>query len=178
METSVVVDIECFRHRKEKFVVKEIAVYADFLDSIVIESPYNITYLPEIVQRSCRWLTANLHGLEWESGDLPHVRLYSFIESVKLRYPNSVYYAKGMEKIEVLSGLFYKDFIDLNTLGCAVVIGDTHVCNITNPVHSKGNHCARQKAYTFGKWLQEKQENELLQQQFKTYTIQGYEDWY
>ena len=157
-ETPVVIDIECFRFRNREWIVKEIAVYADYLDSVVFQPPYPFQALPYNVQKSYSWLTRNLHGLLWNAGDYPHERLLSFVESIKLRYPNSLFYAKGLEKTSFLSRLFGRDFYDLEDFGCPRIdqLKTSNVyCRNSSFTHSSSTHCARKKVKAFGTWLQD-----------------------
>ena len=155
--TNVVIDIECFRHRNYEWIVKEIAVYGDYLDSMTFQPTQPFNTLPEKVQKAYLWLTNNFHGLDWNSGDYSYKRLPFFVESIKLRYPESVFFAKGFEKSVFLSKLFERQFIDLDDLRCPRLnqlsdCGSQCVKNST--AHSLSNHCARKKAHTFGIWLE------------------------
>jgi hypothetical protein len=156
-EAVVVIDIECFQHRNQACVVKEMAVYGDYLDSIVFREAQPFHTLPFIVQKIYSWLTNNLHGLSWHTGDYPYDRLLSFVESIKLRYPKSFLFAKGLEKSKFLSRLFERDFYDLNDFGCPRIDQLKHsniYCRSSSPARSSGTHCARKKANAFGIWIQ------------------------
>ena len=157
IETPVVIDMECFRSRNRQWIVKEIAVYGDYLDSVILQKPYPFQTLPCNIQKSYSWLTNNPHGLCWNAGNYPYDRLPSFIESIKLRYPKSLFYAKGIEKGKFLSDLFDRDFYDLEDLGCPRIdqlkTSNIYCCN-SSLFHSSGTHCARKKAKAFGSWLQ------------------------
>ncbi len=162
-DTPVVVDIECFRFRNKEWIVKEISVCADFLDSIILQQPYPLSTLPLKVQKAFAWLTGNLHGISWSSGDYPYSYLQSYVESVKLRYPNSPYFAKGFEKCIFLSQQFDKQFNDLEDLGCPSVIHlpppDTVSCVRNSLSHSLSFHCARKKSSALATWLQKEVDN-------------------
>ena len=174
-DPPVVVDMECFRYRNYEWIVKEIAVYGDFIDTISLREPYPITNLPPAVQKQFRWYTIKLHGMTWNSGRYPYERLYSFVESVKLRYPNSCFYAKGHDKCLFLSRLFNREFHDLEEYGSPKyedlekVIGS--YCPEYPLIHWKNSHCARKKAKAFGSWFSSyiadsnhgELENELIQ---------------
>ena len=156
-EPHVVVDVECFRYRNYEWIVKEIAVYGDCIDSIYLREPYPFSNLPPVVQKQFRWFTARLHGMTWNSGRYPYERVYSFVESVKLRYPNSCFYAKGLDKCNFLTRLFGKEFHDLEDYGCPKydileqVTGS--YCTEYPLIHWKNKHCARKKVKAFGSWL-------------------------
>lgn len=156
-ETPVVIDIECFRYRNLEWVVKEIAVYGDYLDSMVFKAPYLFNTLETHVQKAFRWLTNNFHGLDWNSGDYPYERLQMFVDSIKLRYPNSTFYSKGFEKTVFLSRLFGRDFIDLESMKCPrynqLSATDTR-CTRNSSAHLDSDHCARKKVHKYANWLE------------------------
>jgi len=155
-DSPVVVDIECFRFQNKEWIVKEIAVCSDYLDSLVFKPPYSSRLLSPSVGKSYKWITNNLHGISWDSGDYPYERLLTFIESVKLRFPSSNFYAKGLEKCEFLELLFERSFTDLDDLKCPK-ISDLPSLDITcsqrSLAHSESFHCARKKAQAYNIWL-------------------------
>ena len=155
-EISVVVDIECFRYRNQEWVVKEIAVSGDYIDSISLQEPYPFDKLPPHTQKAFTWLSNNLHGMPWSSGQYPYKRLDLFVQSVKLRYPNSLFFAKGFEKCVFLKSLFENEFHDLDDLGCPRIDQLKYKgvpCMIYTKAHSLSSHCARKKVDVFGVWL-------------------------
>ena len=156
-DPPVIVDVECFRYRNYDWIVKELAVYGDYIDSISLREPYPFTNLPPLVQKQFRWYTVKLHGMTWNSGRCPYERLHSFVESVKLRYPNSCFYAKGHDKCNFLNKLFDREFNDLEDYGCPkyeiLDLVSGHYCTEYPLIHWKNNHCARKKVKAFGSWF-------------------------
>ena len=62
---TVVLDVEGFRHRKEKFIVKELGVCTDgYLDCVSFLPPTSYSELTTQQKQSFGWLTRNLHGIE------------------------------------------------------------------------------------------------------------------
>ena len=156
VDTPVVLDFEGFRYRNKEWIIKEIGVAADYVDSLIFKEPFSLETLPSEVQRAYKWLTQNLHGLNWTNGDYSYDRLTLFVESIKLRYPQSIYYAKGHEKTVHLSLLFSKNVQDLDEIGCPKVENLPNTittCSNKSQLHSYQNHCARQKAEAFSIWL-------------------------
>ena len=112
---TVVLDVEGFRHRKEKFIVKERGVCTDdYLDCLSFLPPTNYSELTTQQKQSFGWLTRNLHGIEWDTVNYPYVYLTQIIQSVRLRNPGATIYAKGEEKVKFLSDLVECSIIDLN----------------------------------------------------------------
>ena len=116
---TVVLDIEGFRHRKEKFIVKEFGIcIEDYNDCVLFSPPSKFSDLTNPQKTSISWLSKNLHGLDWNSENYPYIYLTQIVQSVRLRNPRAVYYAKGFEKSQLLSELLDCPVIDLNTLKC------------------------------------------------------------
>ena len=71
---TVGLDVEGFRHRKEKFIVKELGVCTeDYLDCVSILPPTSYSELTTQQKQSFSWLTRNLHGIEWDPGNYPYI---------------------------------------------------------------------------------------------------------
>ena len=94
-------------------------------------------------------MTRNLHGIEWDTGNYPYIYLTQIIQSVRLRNPGAIFYAKVEEKVNFLSDLLECSIIDLNSLACPSISLNYFRQNCQN--HSKGKiifnkHCAKEKA--------------------------------
>ena len=102
------------------------------------------------------WLSRNLHGIDWDIGNYPYIYLTQIIQSVRLRNPSAIFYAKGAEKVKFLSELLQCPVIDLNSLECPSISVNYFTQNCQN--HSKGKnifnkHCAKEKAIFSFNWL-------------------------
>ena len=116
---TLVLDLEGFRHRKEKFIVKEFGVCTDDYNNCVLFSPPSkFSDLTDPQKISINWLSKNLHGLNGNSENYPYIYLTQIVQNVRLRNPRAVYYAKGLEKSQLFSELLDSPVIDLNTLEC------------------------------------------------------------
>ena len=116
---TVVLDVEGIRHRKEKFFVKELGVCTgDYLDCVSFLPPTSYSVLTTQQKQSFSWLTRNLHGNEWDTGNYPYFYLTQTIQSVRLRNLGAIFYAQGEEKVKFLSDLLDCSIIDLNSLAC------------------------------------------------------------
>lgn len=156
METPVVIDIECFRYRNETWVVKEIAVCGDYIDSITLKPPYSRDKLSANACRAFSWITANIHGMNWNSGDCSYDRLDSFVKGIRLRYPDSIFFAKGLEKCLFLEQLFHQEFMNLDDSSCPkiseLILSET-VQYHNSTSHTNTQHCARKKVQAYSNWL-------------------------
>ena len=116
---TAVLDLEGFRHRKEKFIFKEFGICTeDYNDCVLFSPPSKFSDLTNPQKTSISWLSKNLHGLDWNTENYPYIYLTQIVQSVRLRNPRAVYYAKGFEKSQLLSELLDCPVIDLNTLKC------------------------------------------------------------
>ena len=154
---TVVLDVEGFRHRKEKIIVKEPGFGTDdYLDCVSFLPPTSYSELTTQQKQSFGWLTRNLHGIEWDTGNYPYIYLTQIIQSVRLQNPGAIFYAKGEEKVKFLSDLLECSIIDLNSLACPSISVNYFTQNCRN--HSKGKnifnkHCAKEKAIFYFNWL-------------------------
>ena len=99
-EKSVVLNFEGFRHQKNTFIVKELAITtSDYSDSLIFLPPVNFNSFPKSEQKAYNWLTNYLHGLHWDSGDYLYLNLSQINQSFVLRNHNAVFYAKGKKKL-------------------------------------------------------------------------------
>ena len=154
---TVELDVEGFRHRKEKFIVKELGVCTDdYLDCVSFLTPTSYSELTTQQKQSFGWLTINLHGIEWDTGNYPYIYLTQIIQSVRLSNPGAIFYAKGEEKVKFLSYLLECCIIYLNSLSCPSISLNYFTQNCQN--HSKGKkkfikHCAKEKSIFYFNWL-------------------------
>ena len=158
---AVVLDFEGFRN-KSVFIFKELAIATEnFIDLISFLPPNSYRTLSSSDQKSYQWVSKFLHGLLWETGEYPYCYLQQIIDSISLRFPLAVFYAKGKEKTSTLTELLQKNVIKLEILSCPKVehlklYRETPVCNLhalSCPKKQKSRHCAKKKALLFYHWL-------------------------
>lgn len=158
----VVIDFEAFRYKNKQFVVKELSICGEHLDHIIFQPPKNFDSLSREQQKSYTWLTKNLHGLHWCTGKYPYTYLNQFLLSVCLRYPQSKFYTKGLEKKKFLQEQSGKEFIDLTDLSCPKVVDleqldysievcDYHCAEV--PLEKLKRHCSFRKVQLYYLWL-------------------------
>ena len=142
---AVVLDFENFRN-KSGFIVKERAIATENFSND---------------QKSSRCVSKFLHGLLWETGEYTYCYLQQIIDSIILRFPLAVFYAKGKEKTSTLTELLQINVINLEKLSCPKVehlniYRETPICNLyalSCTKKQKSRHCARKKALLFYHWL-------------------------
>ena len=147
---TVVLDVERFLHRKEKFIVKEFGICTeDYLDCVSFLPPTSYGELTTQQKQSFSWLSRNLHGIDWDIGYYFYIYLTQIIQSVRLRNPGALFYAKGGEKVKFLSEMLECSITDPNSFSCPSISLIYFKQNCQN--HSKGKnifnkHCAKEKA--------------------------------
>ena len=147
---TVLVDVGGFRHKKENFIVKEFGVCTeDYFDCVSFLPKTRYSELTTQQKQSFSRLSRNLNGIDRDIGNYPYIYLTQIIESVRLRNPGAIFYAKGEEKVKFLSDLQECSIIDLNSLACPPISVNYFTQNCQN--HSKGKnifnkHCAKEKA--------------------------------
>lgn len=160
-QKSVVLDIEGFKFKKSTFVIKELSITGDYTDTILFSPPEPLSNLQKDHQYSVCWLSRNLHGLSWDSGEYPYNLLHQIFLSISLRYPAHTFYAKGSEKCEFLSHNLKCNVINLETLNCPK-IEDLIEATTQQPCrnhsrklssYQRRKHCARLKSKLFYNWL-------------------------
>ena len=100
--------------------------------------------------------TKNLHGVNWNNGKLEYTEFSSIIH--QHCSPTTEYFAKGLEKCNLLSNYLCIDMENLDDLGCPKVSkllnnSDTDWdCSNYPHRHKKTFHCAEKKAHAYGTW--------------------------
>lgn len=119
------IDLQGFQFAKSNFICKEIAIFDDETKEIVhkiVKSPLPFECLSKDFQMQVRWLTENLHGLEWglEPFQLPYEELSAFI-SRYVTFDDEIY-IKGLEKknwlCKILSHRYDLNYVDVLTKNC------------------------------------------------------------
>lgn len=101
---TVFVDVQGFRTKKNRFIVKEFCLSDD--DGIfhsIVKSPYNFKKLNDFHQIHANWVTRFCHGLTWDCGDITIDQLR---DTVFPRIKDKHIFVKGAEKITWLKYLF------------------------------------------------------------------------
>lgn len=121
----LIVDIQGFDYGRDlmKFTCKEIALIntnSGYYIHRFIDLPLDIQLFSSKLQNHIKWLTNNVHGLEWnmkgdQSKSLNYEDLSSFLKSCILQ--NDIVAVKGPQKKKWLSALIPNEIIDLTDEG-------------------------------------------------------------
>ena len=173
-ERTVVIDCKTFRYSKQNFIVEELAICTEeYIDCMLFRPPSSFNSLAPAEQRPFNWLTKYLHGLHWEHGVYPYIYLTQILQTMKLRNPKAVYYAKGQEKSEFLANLLDCKVFNLDLIGCPKFddrgnnLKIAKNCENHYPSRTAGkllNHCALRKVNFFFNWLKEQANDEQPKQ--------------
>ena len=94
----IVLDLKSFKLKSLGYIIKELSLC----------SIYNDTILPAHNKQTVIWLTNNLHSLDWDEGDIPYCDLKTICLSFSFRFNRKIFFAKTIEKCELLSKLLQK----------------------------------------------------------------------
>ena len=156
----VVIDFEGFKHKTGEYILKEISVFGpSYQDTLLLRPPYDLKIVPAETRKTYLWVSKHLHGLDWNVGTHDYPFLHTFFNSLKLRFPASVFYAKGPSKCNFLRSHLFR-VVDLESVGCPKITQfpqyQNNICS--NHIHSQYYfyHCSKKKAYLFYIWLTNK----------------------
>ena len=129
----------------------------------IFQTALKFTDLPAHDRQTVIWLTNNLHGLDWDEGDIPYCDLKTICLSFSFRFTRKNFFAKGIEKCELLSKLLQKTVYNLEDLNCpriSEIISEEQVpscylhSNFRSTNDQLSNHCAERKARILLQWTQ------------------------
>lgn len=154
---GVVLDFEGFQFYKNRFIIKELAVFdlnREHLRRWTFQPPFSFLNLNKHERRQYFWTKNNTHGYEWYYGELPYIELYFIFEELFQKYENI--YIKGVEKTKFVQYFTSRKCINLENLGCPKITELSHFTVNCNFKHSNRSHCALIKAESFGRFLKYK----------------------
>ena len=104
----IVLDLEGCKLKSLGFIIKELSFCSSYNDTIFFKPPLKFTDLPAHDRQTVIWLTNNLHGLDWDEGDIPYCDLKTICLSFSFRFIRKNIFAKGIEKSVSSSVSFQK----------------------------------------------------------------------
>ena len=114
----IVLDLEGFKLKSLGFIIKELSLCSSYNDTIFFKPPLKFADLAAHDRQTVIWLTNNLHGLDWDEGDIPYCDLKTICLSFSFRFTRKNFFAKGIEKCELLGKLLQKTVYNLEDLNC------------------------------------------------------------
>ena len=159
----IVLDLEGFKLKSLGFIIKELRLCSSYNDKIFLKPPLKFTDLLAHDRQTVIWLTNNLHGFDWDEGDILYCDLKTICLSFSLRFTRKNFFAIGIEKCELLSKFLQKTVYNLEDLNCpriSEIISEEKVpscyrhSNFRSTNGQLSNHCAERKARIFSQWTQ------------------------
>ena len=156
-------DLQGFKLNSLGFILKELSLCSSYNDTKFYKPPLKFADLLEHDKQTVIWLTTILHGLDWDEGDMPSCDLNTICLSFIFRFTRKNFFAKSIEKCELLSKLVQKTvyiLVDLNCPRISEIISEEQFpsCYLHSSSRStndqKSNHCAERKARIFSQLTQ------------------------
>ena len=163
MDTLGIIEFQGFKDDDNNFIVKELAMVSSSEQiSMLFQAPYSTDCLRrETVQRN-RWCTNNLHGIEWESGDVRYDLMQPSILSFVKQYSRLV--TKGLEKSNFLTELTLRKFTNLDDV---IFCKKTELPHVEHMCFHKSDYaCAMRNAKSLFKWLERAQNASVVKDVF------------
>lgn len=152
--SAVVIDFQGFQLAPHSFVVKELAFYDihhDYHGRWSFQPPHSWEKLSLRKQKSYAWVTRNIHGMSWQSGDLPYIALSRLLIFLFTSY--ETIYVKGLEKAKFLQKFCQLNIIDLNDMRCPK-IQNLQIPAVKCTFHTpKSHYCALNKVAAFASFV-------------------------
>ena len=164
----IILDIEGFKCGKKPLIIKELSVCsANTIDTINFLPPVQFNNLSKEEKKAYNCVSKFLHGLRWDEGEYPYSYLNQIFDSIRLRNPNSHFFAKGTQKSVLLAEYLKLPVTNLEDIGCPKIeqlLGqEKHICKRHShllPSHQLLKHCTVRKSKVFFDWLQNELSND------------------
>jgi hypothetical protein len=153
-----VVDLQGFKRPFNDFTLKELAVIAVDQEAqpstLLFKPPYVWEELPVRYKSENAWVERNLHGLSWNSGDIPYKDI-KLILSTLLHKVQKIY-VKGLEKknwlLNILQDVQIDDLLDF---GCPSLETLNKVSKTINCTHHSipSSNCSANNVKLLRDWL-------------------------
>lgn len=109
---SVVLDVQCFKIEKNKYIVKELAAYdGERICHYLFKPPFSFDLLETDLQREAEWLIKNYHAIQWDSGFTPVHQFPHIMQELNCKAERL--YVKGKEKVEYVKKYVSKPIFEL-----------------------------------------------------------------
>jgi hypothetical protein len=138
-------------------VIKELAIckFDGSIQSWIFAPPFGSSLLSKDIRKQNRWITNNLHGIDWMDGFVHATKISDIFRDYIPK--GSVVYVKGEEKCKVLRGkLNGRHVSNLEEIGCPradKIYGMEIQCLHSHP---KTSRCALNKCLGYMNWFKDK----------------------
>ena len=108
----IVLDIEGFKLKSLGFIIKELSLCSSYNDTVFFKPPLKFADLPAHDRQTVIWLTNNLHGLDWDEGDIPYCDLKTICLSFSFRFTRKNFFAKALKSVSSSVSFYKKLFVN------------------------------------------------------------------
>ena len=107
----IVLDLEGFKLKSLGFIIKELSLCSSYNDTIFFKPPLQFADLPTHDRQTVIWLTNNLHGLDWDEGDIPYCDLKTICLSFSFRFTRKIFLPKALKSVSSSVSFYKKLFV-------------------------------------------------------------------
>lgn len=150
---SAVIDFQGYRTASNSLIVKELSVVSlDYGSSWhwFIKPPQDVNQDVEYLKTNL-WVKKNIHGLEWNIGDIPYEDLKPILQDVTADF--DTLWGKGLEKCNLIEELIGRAVYDLHDFDCPnlkQLKNDKPTCDF----HINSSFvCSLNQAYRLAAWM-------------------------
>lgn len=153
-----ILDLQGFKSNDNNFIVKELFILKEKSSfSFLFKPPFAEGELTSKAWLAKEYCTKNIHGLEWDSGDVPYTQLE---EIIKTNCQTDRVMCKGSEKAGFFKKILEKPIFDLDQ----VLFKKLELLPISSVINCPNDHqgytCAKKNCYKMLDWW-EKLDNVL-----------------
>ncbi|CAH1170708.1 unnamed protein product [Phaedon cochleariae] len=110
---TLVLDVQCFKLEKNRFIVKELAGFDGIrICHYIFKAPFPFDHLSPDLQRQAHWLTENHHCIAWDAGFTPQHLFSKIITDLTNSY--DIIYVKGLEKANYIRQFINKPVVEFD----------------------------------------------------------------
>ena len=154
----LVIELACLRGVGNEFIIKEGGLVwvgglqneSESMQTLLFQSPYSESLVPEYIRKTNRWITNNLHKISWEDGYIPYSQMPATLSQFSKGW--GPIFTKGSEKAQFLSTILGEKVFDLDDFDCPKA-DELALPLMTTCLVGHTKHCALFKALRYAKWL-------------------------
>ena len=107
----IILDLEGFKLDSLGFIIKELSLCPSYNDTIFFKPALKFADLPAHDRQTVIWLTNNLHGLDWDQGDILYCDLKTICLSFSFRFTRKNFLPKALKSVSSSVSFYKKLFI-------------------------------------------------------------------
>ena len=108
---KIILDLEGFKLDSLGFIIRELSLCSSYNDTIFFKPPLKFADLPAHDRQTVIWLTNNLHGLDWDQGDILYCDLKTICLSFSSDSTGKIFMPKALKSVSSSVSFYKKLFI-------------------------------------------------------------------